>query len=165
MTLKHGIELVAIPGPSVLPDRVRVELSKPMPNIYEGDLLDISDRVLSRLPSIARTAGHPFIVIGNGHSAWQMAISNVLEPGDRVLVLESGRFAIFWGDYATAAGCEVDVLAGDDRSPVDVDDLAARLRDDDGTIRAILVAHTDTSSSVRNDLGASTWRLVRRRRG
>ena len=80
MTLNHGIELVSIPGPSTVPERVREALARPMPNIYAGELLDASDRVLARLPSIARTTGQPFVVIGNGHAAWQMAIENTLLP-------------------------------------------------------------------------------------
>lgn len=154
MTLSPGVEVVAIPGPSILPDRVRVAMARPMPNIYEGALLDVSDRVLARLPAIARTAGHPFIVTSNGHGAWQMAVSNTLEPGDRVLVLESGRFATIWGEYAEMAGAEVEILPGDFESPVDLAALTDRLGADDGSIAAILVAHTDTSSSVRNDIAA-----------
>ncbi len=125
-----------------------------MPNIYSGELLEVSDRVLERLPQVARTTGHPFVMTSNGHGAWQMAISNTLLPGDRVLVLESGRFAVIWGEYAAMAGVDVEVLTGHDGSPVDPDAVRDRLQRDDGSIVAILVAHTDTSSSVRNDIAA-----------
>lgn len=154
MTLNYGIDAVSIPGPSILPDRVREAMARAMPNIYSGDLLDVSDRVLERLPAIARTAGHPFVITSNGHGAWQMAISNTLVPGDRVLVLESGRFAVIWGEYAAMAGVDVEVLEGDFRSPVDPEKVRDRLRRDDGSIKAVLVAQTDTSSSVRNDIAA-----------
>lgn len=154
MMLNHGRDIVSIPGPSILPDRVRSALSRPMPNIYSGELLEVSERLLERLPGVARTTGHPFVITSNGHGAWQMAISNTLVPGDKVLVLESGRFAVVWGDYAAVAGVEVEVLAGDYRTPVDPERVADRLRRDDGSIAAILVAHTDTSSSVRNDVHA-----------
>jgi alanine-glyoxylate transaminase/serine-glyoxylate transaminase/serine-pyruvate transaminase len=154
MTLNHGIDTVAIPGPSILPDRVRAALSRQMPNIYAGPLLEASDRVMARLPSIVRTTGNPFLVIGNGHAAWQMAIANTLVPGDKILVLESGRFAAVWGEYARLAGVDVDVLPGRFDGPVDAAALQARLEADDGSIVAVFVAHTDTASSVRNDLPA-----------
>ncbi len=154
MTLNHGLDLVAIPGPSILPERVRAVLAQPMPNIYAGEIVETSDRVLARLPGIARTAGHGFVVIGNGHAAWQMAIDNLLVPGDKALVLDSGAFARFWGEFARAAGVEVEVLPGDMRSPVDPEAVHERLAADDGSIRAVLVAHTDTASSVRNDIAA-----------
>lgn len=154
MTLHHGIESVSIPGPSIVPNRVREAMARTMPNIYAGPLLDVSDSVLARLPAVARTEGHPFIVTSNGHGAWQMAISNTLVPGDKILVLESGRFAVVWGEAAAMAGVDVEVLPGDMSSPVDVDALEQRLVEDDGSIQAIFVAHADTSSSVRNDIPA-----------
>lgn len=154
MTLNHGPEFVAIPGPSILPEPVRSVLSQPMPNIYDGELIEMSDRVLSSLPAIARTSGRVFAMVGNGHGAWQMAIGNLLEPGDRVLVLDSGAFAGFWGEMAAAAGIVVETLPGDMISAVDPAALHERLSDDDGSITAILTAHTDTASSARNDIAA-----------
>lgn len=155
MDLSNGIPMVAIPGPSILPDRVRQAFAQPMPDIYAGDLLDVSDRVLHRLGGIARTRGHCFIMASNGHGAWQMAISNLLSPGDTVLVLESGRFAAAWGEYAALAGAKVETVPGDFRRPVDPTAVTDHLlADPNGRIRAILVAHTDTSSSVRNDIAA-----------
>lgn len=155
MTLNFGIDLVSIPGPTILPDRVREALARPMPNIYDGPLLETSARVLERLPSIARTTGHGFVVIGNGHAAWQMAIDNTMEPGDKVLVLESGIFATIWGHNVAAAGVEVEVLPGTMTGPVDTEALRARLAQDvDGSIVAVLVAQTDTASSVHNNIAA-----------
>jgi alanine-glyoxylate transaminase/serine-glyoxylate transaminase/serine-pyruvate transaminase len=146
--------MVAIPGPSVLPDAVRVAMARPMPNIYDGYLVEQCFDMLRRLRPIARTEGEPFAVASNGHGAWQMAIANTMQPGDKVLALESGRFAVIWGEYAAMAGVETEVIPGDFHSPVDLDALTARLSQDDGSIRAILVSHTDTSSSVRNDVAA-----------
>lgn len=154
MTLNHGIPFVSIPGPSILPERVREAMSRPMPNIYAGPLLETSDRILERLPGIVATTGHGLIVTGNGHSGWQMIINNTLQPGDKILVLESGRFAVVWGEHAAMAGVEVEELPGDFRAAVDPAALQRRLEADDGSIAAIFVAHTDTSSSVRNDLPA-----------
>ncbi len=155
MKLNQGTPMVAIPGPSILPDRVRAALARPMPNIYEGYLVDLSFDVLRRLPAIARTDGKAFILASNGHGAWQMAIANTVHPGDKVLALESGRFAVLWGEYASLAGAELDVLPGDFSNPVDMVALRARLVDDQShSISALLVSHTDTSSSVRNDIPA-----------
>ena len=78
MTLRHGTPMVAIPGPSVMPERVLAAFRLPMPNIYEGELLDVADEVFARLPAVADTAGHAFLSIGNGHSGWQMAAAEHL---------------------------------------------------------------------------------------
>lgn len=127
-----------------------------MPNIYEGDLVDLAMSVLHDLPAVARsTSAEPVVIIGNGHAAWQMAIDNTLNRGDRVLVLESGTFAVGWGDMARVSGVDVEVLPGNDHDPVDPAAVGERLaRDHDHLIRAIFVVLADTASSCRNDIAA-----------
>jgi len=155
MSLNHGRHLVSIPGPSVIPDRVLNAMHRAMPNIYEGALVEMSKGVLAELPSIARTTGHGFIAISNGHGAWDMALSNTLSRGDKVLVLESGRFAPGWGDQARMMGLEVEMLHARPRSAVDPAAVEERLRADKGhAIKAILVVQIDTASSVWNDVAA-----------
>lgn len=154
-SLRHGRQMAAIPGPSIIPDRVLQAFSQPMPDLYEGPLVDESNEVRERLPALARTEGECFIITGNGHAAWQMATSNTLAAGDKVLVAEAGRFATIWGVYTAVSDVEVEVLAGTDRDPVDPDALEARLSEDAAhEIKAVLVAHVDTASSVRNDIAA-----------
>jgi alanine-glyoxylate transaminase/serine-glyoxylate transaminase/serine-pyruvate transaminase len=152
-SLRHGRQSVAIPGPSVIPDRVLAVMHQAMPNIYEGELVETSKSVLAELPSIARTAGEAFVSISNGHGAWEMALSNTLSRGETVLVLESGRFAVGWGAMGQTAGLDVQTLPGDDRTPVDLEALEQALKLDTAhKIKAILVVHVDTASSVRNDI-------------
>lgn len=147
--------MVVSPGPSVIPDRVLTAMSKPMPNMYQGEIIEISDRIFAALPGVARTSGHAFMVIANGHGAWQMALTNTLSRGDKVLVLESGRFAVWWGDMAAVSGIEVEVLPGDDRRPIDPEAVHARLAaDTDHEIKAVMAVQTDTATSVRNDVQA-----------
>ncbi len=153
MSLHHGLASVSIPGPSVVPERVRRAMDMPMPNIYAGELLDVSAEVLAALPALARTEHHAFATIGNGHAAWQMAICNTMSAGDKVLVLESGRFAIIWGEQAATSGVEVEVLPGAPGEPIDNAAVEARLRADvDHEIKAVLCVQIDTGSSVHNDI-------------
>lgn len=154
-SLRYGRQLVAIPGPSVIPDRVLAAMHQAMPNIYEGELIDMSQSVLEELPSIARTQGDVFITISNGHGAWEMALSNTLSRGNKVLVLESGRFAVSWGRLGATAGLDVQVLPGNDRAPVEAAAVEEVLEaDKTHEIKAILVVQVDTASSVRNDISA-----------
>ena len=154
-SLRHGRQLVAIPGPSVIPDRVLAAMHQPMPNIYEGDLIDTSQSVIADLPAIARTEGEAFIAVSNGHGAWEMALTNTLCRGDHVLVLESGLFATAWGRLGETSGLVVEALPGDYREPVDPNAVESALRADDRhTIKAVLVVQVDTATSVRNDIRA-----------
>jgi len=154
-TLARGRPVVSIPGPSVIPDRVLSAMHAPMPNIYEGDLVALSEAIIADLPAIALTRGQPFLAIANGHGAWEMALTNTLSKGERVLVLESGRFAVGWGEMARVLGLEVEVLNAPERRGVDPDAVEARLRADSAhAIKAVLVVQIDTASSVLNDIPA-----------
>ena len=155
MSLRYGRPMVVSPGPSVIPDRVLTAMSKPMPNMYEGEIIELSNQIFGRLGELARTESQPFVVIGNGHAAWQMTVSNTLSRGDKVLALETGRFAVAWANLAAVSGVEVEVLSSHDQDPADPDALQARLEADPGhEIKAILVAQTDTATSIRNDIVA-----------
>ena len=155
MKLNQGRPLTAMPGPSVIPDRVLSAMHTSMPNIYEGALVDTSMSVFDDLPAIARTSGRAFMAISNGHGAWEMSLTNTLSRGDKVLVLGSGRFAIGWGDQAKMLGAEVEVIEAGDRNPVDPAVVEERLRADSGhEIKAILVVQVDTASGVWNDIAA-----------
>ena len=151
----EGPEIVAIPGPSVVPDRVLSAMHRAMPDIYAGELEDVIDEVFDALPGIAGTVSRAFVVIGNGHAAWSMALSNTLSRGDKVLVLECGLFAGVWGELAAFDGLEVETIVAAPGRAVDPADVAARLRTDtSGDVKAVLLAHADTASSVRNDVAA-----------
>ena len=154
-TLDHGRRMVAIPGPSVMPERVLAAMARSMPNIYEGPLIDLSNGVLAELPGIARTQGEVFVAISNGHGVWEMALTNTLSRGDRVLVLESGIFAPGWGDMSEKLGLEVQTVPASAGGHVDPDQFATVLQEDtQHKIKAVLVAHVDTATSVRNDIPA-----------
>ena len=147
--------MVSIPGPSVIPDRVLAAMNRPMPNIYEGDLIEVSFSVQDDLRKIARTERPVFISVSNGHGAWEMAISNTLSRGDKVLVLESGTFAVGWGEMAEVSGVKAEILSGSDPDPVNPEALEERLKADvSKEIAAVMVVQVDTATSVRNDIQA-----------
>jgi alanine-glyoxylate transaminase/serine-glyoxylate transaminase/serine-pyruvate transaminase len=155
LSLAHGPEIAAIPGPSVIPHRVLQAMARPMPDIYSGDLLPATDELFDVLPGIARTASRAFVAIGNGHAAWEMALSNTLSSGDRVLVLECGMFATVWAEMATFNGLDVEMMVAAPGRAIDPSAVADRLATDTGRrIKAVLLAHVDTASSVRNDVPA-----------
>jgi alanine-glyoxylate transaminase/serine-glyoxylate transaminase/serine-pyruvate transaminase len=139
----------------VIPDAVLQAMHRPAVSIYEGELEGITHSLLRDLKPVARTDGLPFIYIANGHGAWEAALTNVLSRGDKVLVLESGRFAVGWGEMAAALGVEVEVLRAAPRRAVDPKAVEARLRADrDHAFKAVLVVQVDTASSVWNDVAA-----------
>jgi alanine-glyoxylate transaminase/serine-glyoxylate transaminase/serine-pyruvate transaminase len=155
MTVRAGREFLAIPGPTTMPDEVLQAMHRPALDIYSDQMVNLTDSLMGDLSKLFATKGKSYIYISNGHGAWEAALSNVLSRGDKVLVLESGRFAIGWGNAAAAMGAEVEVLKGDWRRAIRPDEVEARLRADTRhSIKAILAVQVDTASGAYNDIEA-----------
>lgn len=155
MTLRNGKEFLMIPGPTNVPDEVLRAMHRPAVDIYEGPLLETTDVCLKGLKALFRTEHQTYIYAANGHGAWDAALTNTLSRGDKVLVLESGRFAIGWGEAGGIAGLDTEVLAGDWKKAVDPAAVEARLKQDSqGEIKAVLVVQVDTASGAWNDIKA-----------
>ncbi len=153
MSLSQGRSYLAIPGPSVIPDAVLRAMHIASPNIYEGELHDVTHSLIPDLKAIAMTAHNVAIYVGNGHAAWEAALSNVLSPGDGVLVLATGRFCIGWGEMAEGIGADVQTIDYGPRAAIDLTQVEAALAaDKTGHIKAILAVHVDTSTGVKNDI-------------
>src|SRR6204780_4707622 len=155
MTVRAGREFLAVPGPTNIPDKVLQAMHRPAVEIYSEPLIALTDGLLRDLGKVFGSATRPYIYIANGHGAWEACLTNVLSKGDKILVLESGTFAMVWGENARRMGVESEVLKGDVRRAVRPAEVEARLRADKGcTIKAVLVAQIDTASGVVNDIAA-----------
>jgi alanine-glyoxylate transaminase/serine-glyoxylate transaminase/serine-pyruvate transaminase len=155
MAVRAGREFLAIPGPTNMPDEVLRAMHRPALDIYSDQMLELTDSLLRDLSRLFATKGQSYIYIANGHGAWEAVISNVLSRGDKILVLESGRFAVGWGNAAAAMGADVEVLKGDWRRAVRPAEVEARLRQDkEHKIKAIMVVQVDTASGAFNDIEA-----------
>ncbi len=159
MTLRHGRQFLSIPGPTTVPDEVLGAMHRPAIDIYGGEgggeLLNVTTNCLKDLKTIFATQGDTYIYIANGHGAWEGSLANVLSRGDAVLVLESGRFAVGWGEFARSMGIEIERVPGDWRRAVDPQKVEDALRaDTDGRIKAVLVVQIDTASGCVNDIPA-----------
>ncbi len=155
MSVRAGREFLAIPGPTTIPDAVLQAMHRPALDIYSEQMLELTDGLLRDLGKLFATKGRCYIYIANGHGVWEASLSNVLSRGDKILVLESGRFAIGWGAAAAAMGVEVEVLKGGWRRAIRPAEVEARLRQDKAhAIKAVLAVQVDTASGVCNDIAA-----------
>jgi len=155
MTVKNGREFLSIPGPTTVPDEVLAAMHRPAIDIYSGDLLQVTGDCMDGLRRVFRTEGRTYIYAANGHGAWEAALVNVLSRGDKILILESGRFAAGWGEMAGVLGVELETVPAGWRHAVDPAAVEAHLRADTaGAIKAVLVVQVDTASGVVNDIPA-----------
>ncbi|HCB52772.1 MAG TPA: aminotransferase, partial [Rhodobacter sp.] len=107
MVVAQGRHYHAIPGPSVMPDRVLAAMQRAAPNIYEGEIIDVAAKVQANLKIVAGTTHHLAMYIGNGHATWEAANANLFSRGDKALVLATGHFGFGWAASAQAMGIDV----------------------------------------------------------
>jgi alanine-glyoxylate transaminase/serine-glyoxylate transaminase/serine-pyruvate transaminase len=116
---------------------------------------ELGHAVLEGARWIFQTRNPVIIFPGSGTGAWEAAIVNVLKPGDRVLMVETGHFATLWRSMAAKFGIEVDFIAGDWRHGVDPQVIEQKLTEDKAhKIRAVMVVHNETSTGVTSRIAA-----------
>lgn len=139
------VEHLMIPGPCRL-DPADAELLGgpiqphygPLWAAYLGQVLDD----LAALLGAART----YILPGSGSAGLDAALFNLFEPGQRVVVVDSGYFGDRLKAIASAHGLEVRTVACVAGRPADPDRVAEVLPGSDG----LLVTHVETSTGVRH---------------
>ena len=155
MTVRAGREFLAIPGPTTMPDEVLQAMHRPALDIYSSQMVELTESLLADLSKLFATKGNSYIYIANGHGAWEATLTNVLSRGDKVLVLESGRFAIGWGEAARRDGRRGRGAEGRlaPRDPARRGRGAAAAGQGH-KIKAILAVQVDTASGAYNDIEA-----------
>jgi len=149
MVAKSGRHFLQIPGPTNVPDRVLRALAQPTIDHRGPEFGKMGKELLEGLKRVFKTSGPVVMYPGSGTGAWEAALVNVLSPGDRVLMFETGQFATLWKDVATRFGLAVDFVPGDWRRGVDPAALEAKLVEDRGhAIKAVAVVHNETSTAV-----------------
>jgi alanine-glyoxylate transaminase / serine-glyoxylate transaminase / serine-pyruvate transaminase len=145
----NGRPFFFAPGPTNIPDRVLNAMHKPTVDFLAPEFLEVHNRVHEGIKRVLKTRQHMFVYAANGHGAWEAALANTLSPGDKVLSLESGYFSLNWAQMATDLGLVVETVPADWRLGVTAAALTRRLEaDTKGEIKAILVAHNETSTGV-----------------
>ena len=165
---KHpsGRHFLQIPGPSPVPDRILRAISLPTIDHRGPEFGALGLKVIAGLQQVFQTRHPVCIYPASGTGAWEAALVNVMSPGDKVLMYETGHFASLWDKMARRLGIEPEFLAlpGDDketglpnswRHGVQADLIEQRLRADSGhQIKAVCVVHNETSTGVTSDIAA-----------
>ena len=145
MAAKSGRHFLHIPGPSNVPDRVLRAMDMPTMDHRSPEFGVLGRRVLDGSKAVFKTEGPVVLFPSSGTGAWEAAIVNTLSPGDRVLMFETGQFAVLWQQMAEKLGLTVEWVPGDWRRGADPAEAEARLRADrDRAIKAVMVVHNET---------------------
>ena len=151
---RPGRHFLQIPGPTNVPDRVLRAMAAPVIDHRGPEFAQLGHAVLEGMRAIFKTTSHVIIYPSSGTGACEAALSNVLSPGDRVVIMETGWFShVAWRQVAERLGLVVDYVPGTWRRGASPDDLEARLAPDrQHEIKAVVVVHNETSTGATSQL-------------
>ncbi len=151
---KAGRHFLQIPGPSHVPDRILRAMDQPVMDHRGPDFAHLGRRVLKGMQSIFKCQGPVIIFPSSGTGAWEAALVNVIAPGERVVMVQTGHFASLWQTLAARLGIEAQVIDTDWRRGVDPDAVEDLLRRDaNHEIKALCIVHNETSTGATTRVG------------
>ncbi|MDP3263338.1 MAG: aminotransferase class V-fold PLP-dependent enzyme [Tabrizicola sp.] len=154
--MRTGTNHLFIPGPTTVPEDVRMAMNVAMQDQRGPEFGALTLGILADLRRVFRTTtGQVMLFPGSGTGAWEAAITNTLNPGDRVLMARHGQFSALWAEMATRLGLVVDVIDVAWGAGVPVSEFMRRLAADrKGEIKAVFVTHNETATGVTSDVAA-----------
>jgi alanine-glyoxylate transaminase/serine-glyoxylate transaminase/serine-pyruvate transaminase len=155
MAYQSGRHFLQLPGPTNTPLAVLQAMARPTIDHRGPEFAVLALEVLAAIKTVFNTTQPVIIYPTSGTGAWEAALVNVLSPGDKVLMYETGHFATLWSKIASRLGLDPEFIAGDWRRGVDAVAIGARLADDKAhAIKAVAVVHNETSTGVMSDIPA-----------
>ena len=135
------------PGPTPVPPEVLLAMAQPIIHHRTPQFEAIFAEVQDGLKRLFATRQEVLILAASGTGAMEAAVTNTTSPGDRVLVVNGGKFGERWGKIAVAYGLAVTELKVEWGSAVDPAAVERALREQPET-RLVLMQASETSTTA-----------------
>jgi len=149
-----GRKLLMIPGPIEFDPAVMRVMGEATTSHVAPDFIDAFGQALEQMRRVWFSSdGQPFIVAGSGTLAMDMSVANLVEPGDRALVINTGYFSDRMAAILERYGAQVDHIRaplGDRPSAEQIESALGQTK-----YKVMTITHVDTSTGVVADV--SNW--------
>jgi aspartate aminotransferase-like enzyme len=147
-------ELLFIPGPVTVSERVLGAMNRPLIDHRGPEFSELVERIYAGLRPLFGTQEAEIVLLGSsGTGGLEAAIANAFSPGDALLAAPMGVFGERMIAIARTYGMTVDAIEPRPGFAVDPNELARRLSADaDHRYRGILLTHNETSTGVQSDM-------------
>jgi alanine-glyoxylate transaminase/serine-glyoxylate transaminase/serine-pyruvate transaminase len=151
-----GRNFLFVPGPTNVPDRILRAMAVPMEDHRSAAFPALALSCLEGMKPIFKTTrATPILFPASGTACWEAALTNCLNPGDRVLTAVFGQFSHLWAEMARRLGFAVDVIDTTWGEAAPIERYAAALAADKAhEIKAVLVCQNETATGVTSDIAA-----------
>ena len=135
------------PGPTPLPEEVRLALALDMIHHRKPDFVRVMERIQPGLQYLFGTTQQVMPLSCSGTGAMHAAVTNLFAPGEKVLVVEAGKFGERWREIAESHGLVVTSLVYEYGQAVTAEAVRDALAAD-SSLRGVLVQASETSTGV-----------------
>src|SRR6478672_2091679 len=115
------------PGPTPILPAAQTAMASFAMHHRTADFRALYTRVLADMTDFIGTRNDVLVLASSGTGAMEGSVSNLTSPGDKVLVLTSGKFGERWRDLAKAFGCVVDIVEKPYGDTFTLDEVRAKL--------------------------------------
>ena len=140
-----------IPGPVEFDQNVLDTLSTSATSHVAPSFIETFGSAIELLRSVfLAPTGQPFIVAGSGTLTWDMTASNLVEPGEHVLVVNTGIFGDWFAECFQVYGAQCTQVTAPfgDRPSLDAIEAALKTQN----FKLVSITHVDTSTGVLNNI-------------
>jgi len=149
--LLPGPRILLGPGPAMADPRVLRAMATPLLGQFDPEFTAIMNEVMNLSRFVFQTENAcTFPVSGTGRAGLEAAIGSIVEPGDRVVVAECGRFGLLLIEIADRCGAEVVTVHGEWGRVIDPAAIEAALQK--GKTKLVATIHGETSTGVLQPL-------------
>ena len=141
------------PGPTPVPPEVLAAMARPIIHHRTPEYREIFAEVNEGLKYVFRTKKDVLTFAASGTGAMEASVANLLSPGDRVLVVEGGKFGERFREIGEAYGVEVVPIEVEWGKAVEPEVIRTKLKEE-GDIKAVFTTLCETSTGVVNDVRA-----------
>ena len=147
--LKHTLLLG--PGPSTVSPNVYKALATHTIGHLDPRFIEIMDEIKILLRRLFKTENDFCMpVSGTGSAAMESCFVNMLNPNDKILIIQNGYFGLRMENMCERLGADIDLLKFDWGSAVDVNIVEDKIKKNSYGI--VAVVHAETSTGVKNDI-------------
>jgi len=139
--------LLMIPGPTNVPDRIINAMQRPMINHRSAEYHELHRRITEGARYAFQTKGDVFALTCSGTGGVECAVSNVISPGDRVIIPVNGVFSQRFKENIERFGgvpVEIPIEWGKAATPDQIKEVVEREKN----VKAIAIVYNETSTGT-----------------
>jgi aspartate aminotransferase-like enzyme len=144
-------KLLMIPGPTMVPNEVLNTMALPIIGHRTADYGALLEDTVDKMKKVFQTKYDAHLITGSGTAAMDMAISNTVDKGDKVLNIVNGNFGDRFYKIANTYKANTMLLDNEWGDMADVEKVKETLEENPDT-KVVTIVHNETSTGVKNPI-------------